>query len=65
VRLAGVMGMNFQIGLFENPNLFWVVIASMALFALTTLISPGDATGSSSRSRSTAANVQPGRAKGT
>ena len=36
--LAGVMGMNFQVGLFENPNVFWVVVASMVLFALTTLI---------------------------
>ena len=36
--LAGVMGMNFQVGLFDNPNLFWVVVASMVLFALTTLI---------------------------
>ena len=36
--LAGVMGMNFQVGLFENPNLFWVVVASMILFALTTFI---------------------------
>ena len=32
------MGMNFQVGLFENSNLFWVVVASMVLFALTTLI---------------------------
>jgi magnesium transporter len=36
--LAGVMGMNFQVSLFENPNLFWVVVASMVLFACTTLI---------------------------
>jgi magnesium transporter len=36
--LAGVMGMNFQIGLFENPNVFWIVVASMVVFALTTLI---------------------------
>jgi len=36
--LAGVMGMNFQVGIFENPALFWVVLASMVLFALTTLI---------------------------
>lgn len=36
--LAGVMGMNFQVGLFENPNMFWVVLAFMVLFALTTLV---------------------------
>ena len=36
--LAGVMGMNFQVGLFEDPRMFWVVIGSMVLFALTTLI---------------------------
>jgi magnesium transporter len=36
--LAGVMGMNFQVGLFENPSVFWIVVASMILFALTTLI---------------------------
>ena len=35
--LAGIMGMNFQVGLFENPNVFWVVIASMVLLALSTL----------------------------
>ena len=36
--LAGVMGMNFQVGLFDNSNLFWVVIASMVLFMLATII---------------------------
>jgi Mg2+ and Co2+ transporter CorA len=36
--LAGVMGMNFQVGIFENPNLFWVVLATMVVFALATLI---------------------------
>ena len=25
--LAGVMGMNFKVGLFKNTSLFWVVIA--------------------------------------
>ena len=30
VVLAGVMGMNFKVGLFEDPNLFWVVIGIMA-----------------------------------
>lgn len=36
--LAGVMGMNFQVGVFDNPNMFWVVVAVMILFGLTTLI---------------------------
>ena len=36
--LAGIMGMNFQIGLFENPDVFWIVVASMVLFALTALV---------------------------
>ena len=36
--LAGVMGMNFQVGLFENSSLFWIIVASMLLFALTTLV---------------------------
>ncbi len=36
--LAGVMGMNFQVGLFENSSLFWIIVASMILFALTTLV---------------------------
>ena len=35
--VAGVMGMNFQIGLFEHPEFFWVILASMILFALATL----------------------------
>ena len=25
--LAGVMGMNFKVGLFEHPEFFWVVLA--------------------------------------
>ena len=29
VVLAGIMGMNFQVGLFEDANLFWVVIGMM------------------------------------
>ena len=36
--LGGVMGMNFQVGLFENPTMFWVAIAEMVLVALTTLV---------------------------
>jgi Mg2+ and Co2+ transporter CorA len=38
VVLAGVMGMNFQVPLFDNPNLFWVVVAVMAVMALVTLV---------------------------
>jgi magnesium transporter len=37
VVIAGIMGMNFKIGLFDNPNLFWVVIAVMVALALGTL----------------------------
>jgi Mg2+ and Co2+ transporter CorA len=36
--LAGVMGMNFHVGLFDNPNMFWVVVGLMVLLALTTLV---------------------------
>jgi magnesium transporter len=35
--LAGVMGMNFQVGFFDNSNLFWIVVASMFLIALMSL----------------------------
>ena len=38
VVLAGVMGMNFKVGLFDNPNLFWVVIGFMLFTAVTTLV---------------------------
>ena len=38
VVLAGVMGMNFRVGLFENPNLFWVVLGLMAVMAVSTLV---------------------------
>ena len=37
VVLAGVMGMNFKVGLFEEPNLFWVVIGIMLAMAAATL----------------------------
>jgi magnesium transporter len=36
--LAGVMGMNFQVGFFEHSSMFWVVVAAMVGFALTTLV---------------------------
>lgn len=35
--LAGVMGMNFQVRLFDNSNLFWVVVALMVMFMLATV----------------------------
>jgi Mg2+ and Co2+ transporter CorA len=37
VVLAGVMGMNFRVGLFENPDLFWVVLLIMIVMALATV----------------------------
>jgi magnesium transporter len=37
VVLAGVMGMNFKVGLFEEPNLFWVIVAAMIVMAVGTL----------------------------
>ena len=35
--LAGVMGMNFKVGLFDNPSLFWVVIAAIIAVAPLTI----------------------------
>ncbi len=35
--LAGVMGMNFKVGLFEEPMLFWVVVAVIVAVAPVTL----------------------------
>ncbi len=35
--LAGVLGMNFKVGLFTHHELFWVVIALMVAVALVTL----------------------------
>ncbi len=37
VVLAGVMGMNFKVWIFDNPNLFWVVVGIMAAMAAATL----------------------------
>ena len=37
VVLAGVMGMNFKVGIFDNPNLFWAVIGAMLAMAVATL----------------------------
>ncbi len=35
--LAGVLGMNFKVGLFEHAELFWVVVAFIVAVALATL----------------------------
>jgi magnesium transporter len=35
--LAGVMGMNFRLGLFDNASLFWVVVAIIVAIAPVTL----------------------------
>jgi magnesium transporter len=35
--VAGVMGMNFRLGFFDDPNMFWFVLAGMAAVALGTI----------------------------
>jgi magnesium/cobalt transport protein CorA len=35
--IAGVMGMNFKLGIFETAAYFWVVIAGIAVIAIVTL----------------------------
>ncbi len=35
--IAGVMGMNFKVGLFDEPLLFWIVIALIAAIAPVTI----------------------------
>ena len=35
--IAGVMGMNFKVGLFDEPMLFWVVVAAIAAIAPVTI----------------------------
>ena len=35
--VAGIMGMNFKVGLFEHAALFWVVVLVIALIAAVTL----------------------------
>jgi magnesium transporter len=35
--IAGVMGMNFEVGLFDHPGLFWGVLAVIVALALVTL----------------------------
>ncbi len=34
IVLAGIMGMNFQLGFFDQPNNFWVVLGAMGLLAI-------------------------------
>jgi magnesium transporter len=36
--VAGVMGMNFEIALFDHPELFWVVVAVIVGFAPLTIV---------------------------
>jgi magnesium transporter len=38
VVLAGIMGMNFKLGFFDDPSNFWVVLGSMAVLAVTILV---------------------------
>jgi magnesium transporter len=38
VVLAGIMGMNFRVGIFDVASLFWVVVAVMILMAVGTLL---------------------------
>ncbi|MEP6892423.1 MAG: CorA family divalent cation transporter [Gaiellaceae bacterium] len=35
--IAGIMGMNFNVGLFTHPALFWVVVGAVGLIAAMTL----------------------------
>ena len=37
VVLAGVMGMNFKLGFFDEPGNFWIVIVGMAILAVAIL----------------------------
>jgi Mg2+ and Co2+ transporter CorA len=37
VVLAGIMGMNFKVPLFDEPNMFWVVIGAMLAMAAATV----------------------------
>jgi magnesium transporter len=38
VVIAGIMGMNFKVAMFEWPWMFWVTVGSMAVLATVTLI---------------------------
>jgi Mg2+ and Co2+ transporter CorA len=35
--IAGVLGMNFRVGFFEEPAYFWVVVAFIVALAAATL----------------------------
>lgn len=37
VVLAGIMGMNFKVEFFDNPNVFWAVVGVMLVFGLSVL----------------------------
>jgi len=41
VVLAGVMGMNFKLGFFDDPSHFWWVLGAMAALAVGTLLLAG------------------------
>ena len=36
--IAGIMGMNFKVGIFEENAFFWVVLALIAMLAAVTLV---------------------------
>ena len=36
--VAGIMGMNFKVGLFGHPGYFWVVVGGVAVIAVCTLV---------------------------
>jgi Mg2+ and Co2+ transporter CorA len=38
VVLAGIMGMNFRVGFFDDPSFFWVVLGVMVAMAAVTII---------------------------
>lgn len=38
VVIAGIMGMNFKVPIFDNPAFFWVVIGVMLALAVTTVL---------------------------
>ena len=38
VVLAGIMGMNFRVWFFDDPNTFWLVIGAMIAMAVTTIL---------------------------
>jgi Mg2+ and Co2+ transporter CorA len=35
--IAGIMGMNFRVGFFDNPSFFWVVVAAMVAIGVATV----------------------------